>query len=94
MNEKQQIEEMANYIDRSHWKIEQDSRGCNLNSREIAEFLYNADYRKQSEGEWKKDRYGNTKSCSICGNTVTFISKYCPECGAKMKGGKECKYHS
>jgi hypothetical protein len=51
--------------------------------------LYNADYRKQSEGEWKKDRYGNTKSCSICGNTVTFMSKYCPECGASMKGGTE-----
>ena len=44
----QAIEEMANDIDKSHWRIEQDWRGCNLNSSEIAEHLYNAGYRKQS----------------------------------------------
>ena len=28
------------------------------------------------------------KSCSICGDVYTKIYKYCPNCGAKMKGVK------
>ena len=68
--------------------------------------LYNAGYRKQSEGEWKpfdflhdeeneKDDW-KRYACSLCG----FITeayyrdvrdsgyKFCPNCGAKMKGGE------
>ena len=54
-------------------------------------------YRKQSEGEWID------KHCSICGEEepytkrgnafattfYQFRTKYCPNCGAKMKGGAE-----
>ncbi len=67
-----------------------------------AEALYNAGYRKQSEGKWIKDEVGETL-CSQCGNrplyrksgttfATTFYptrSNFCPNCGAKMKGGKE-----
>lgn len=64
-----------------------------------ARALYNAGYRKQSEGEWKKMKAGNgwdywdELTCSECG--VTFEDKYgnipkkfCPNCGARMKGGE------
>lgn len=53
---------------------------------EIARELYEQGYRKQSEGEWVKGSIGNTRSCSLCGETVTFRNNYCPNCGAKMKG--------
>ena len=46
---KEKIEEMANYIDKSHWRIEQDFTGCHINSSEIAEYLYKQGYHKQSE---------------------------------------------
>lgn len=97
MDEKKQIEEMANYIDRSHWKIEQDFTGCHINSSEIAEYLYNHSYRKQSVGEWigKTDYAGYGYYCSNCNAVFTGVNaewiakehKYCPKCGAKMKGG-------
>lgn len=49
MNKEKQIAEMAKVIDKSPWKLEQDFTGCNINSSDIAEFLYNAGYRKQSK---------------------------------------------
>lgn len=42
-----QIEEISKVIDKSPWKLYQDFTGCHINSSEIAEYLYNADYRKQ-----------------------------------------------
>ena len=64
----------------------------------IAEFLVNAGYRKQSEGEWKDQYQGmyvnQLYKCSVCGETAFhddkrwFLTKYCPNCGAKMKGGE------
>jgi hypothetical protein len=64
----------------------------------IAEFLYNAGYRKQSDGEWEDKptgAYGRMQSwCSACGkhSGIGGIESnrhkpYCPNCGAKMKGG-------
>ncbi len=49
MNRDKQIEEMANDIDKSHWRIELDFTGCHINSTEIAEALYTAGYRKSSD---------------------------------------------
>lgn len=65
-----------------------------------AEILYNAGYRKQSEGEWidkPTGAYGRMQSwCSACGkhSGIGGIESnrhkpYCPNCGAKMKGGEE-----
>ena len=64
----------------------------------IAQHLYNAGYRKQSEGEWKilKMRDGEkVRTCSACliSQTVNVYKgkvmfRYCPYCGAKMKGGE------
>ena len=65
----------------------------------LANALYNAGYRKQSEGEWiaKTDYAGYGYYCSNCnavfiGENAEWIAKehhYCPKCGAKMKGGAE-----
>ena len=59
------------------------------------------DYRKQSEGEWKAQTsicFGYI--CTNCGEPAIsyedqfyteryHLTKYCPNCGAKMKGGEE-----
>ena len=68
----------------------------------IAETLYNEGYRKQSEGEWLvrvSPIVGDKKvKCSECGyyeyrgpawNITWGMHNYCPNCGAKMKGGAE-----
>lgn len=59
------------------------------------------EYRKQSEGEWvscdvlpaDEDGEWTMYACSVCKHTtdsyyrdVRDLSRYCPECGAKMKG--------
>ena len=52
----------------------------------LAEAIYNAGYRKQSEGEW----IGIWDyECSVCNEYNDIKTKYCPNCGAKMKGGAE-----
>ena len=64
--------------------------------------FYAAGYRKQSEGEWMKPQFFArsgfyTKKefpCNQCGETFEVVKgsklmHYCPNCGAKMKGGEE-----
>ena len=53
-----------------------------------ATLLYKAGYRKQSEGEWGFD--GMSWTCSECGEYATkgIKTNFCPNCGAKMKGGE------
>jgi hypothetical protein len=55
-------------------------------------------YRKQSEGEWIEERsYSHSRrgyiekiTCSLCGKSSGLRKyNYCPNCGAKMKGGAE-----
>ena len=61
---------------------------------DIAKELYNKGWRKQSEGEWEKrvfiifDSEKVGYRCSECNTTWDATATYCPECGAKMKGGK------
>ena len=59
--------------------------------QKVAKLLFEKGYRKQSEGEWKRGdmpTYGGYK-CSACGgNTLHYKANYCPNCGAKMKGGE------
>ena len=62
---------------------------------------YMAGYRKQINSEWVCDSrvvgYSETlinEHCANCGRKVTRTDKqpqvnYCPNCGAKMKGGAE-----
>jgi hypothetical protein len=51
-------------------------------------------YRKQREGVWiwtedDKDGYEEYWICTECNERDYFGSKFCPNCGAKMKGGAE-----
>ena len=75
---------------------------CDTSSCDIYELcvdLYNAGYRKQSVGEWKVDGndYNRRAQCSNCekeyavqrGMLQLHRFPYCPNCGAKMKGGAE-----
>lgn len=85
-----QIDEIARIID--------DNHGFIVSSVETAKALYSAGYRKQSEGEWTYDYTGEELlgtdavyqyKCSLCGEHSIVPWRYCPDCGAKMKGGEE-----
>ena len=40
-------------------------------------------------GEWVDAGYGLVFKCSVCGDLEDIrLSKFCPECGAKMRVGK------
>ena len=65
-----------------------------------AKAIYNADYRKHIVGEWIEhddDWCGTFYTCSACGCDWTTIDgtpqennmRFCPKCGAHMKGGAE-----
>lgn len=55
-------------------------------AQKFARELYGKRWRKQSEGEWVRTDWGG-KVCSCCNTPVNYMSKFCPNCGAKMKGG-------
>ena len=56
----------------------------------VANAIINNGYRKQSEGEWKRvsDKYPRYV-CTVCNHLYNNAGyNYCPNCGAKMKGGE------
>lgn len=91
MSKQKQIEEMAKAILRANDNYDTT---CREDCMTIADMIYEAGYRKQSEGEWVKayrrgltvnDGYVST-CCDMWNNRK---SHFCPNCGAKMKGGEE-----
>jgi hypothetical protein len=87
-NEKQAIEEMARII-----------HGTPFSDMHRAVALYNAGYRKQRVGEWVFADDGYCR-CSVCtqkapvttqyqDEPMTTATRFCPNCGARMKGGAE-----
>lgn len=100
MTKETQIKEIAR-ITKAHCKLDNQCGSCHWETCNdcFAEALYNAGYRKQSEGEWiaKTDYAGYGYYCSNCnavftGENAEWIAKehhYCPKCGAKMKGGAD-----
>ena len=99
MSREKQIEEMAKILSEDCGSCENckalgsTDDGIDCTAYYYARQLYNAGYRKQSEGEWIKsdettEQYGYLYMCSYCGG-LSFLGKYCPRCGAKMKGGAE-----
>ena len=103
MEKEKQIEEMERIIDEKGEFIISDSYDAfikvKMACKTAAERLYNAGYRKQSEGEWieasNKPYAACGKKCSLCGARISYREyghgnhKYCHKCGAKMKGGEE-----
>ncbi len=93
MSKEEQIESLIHEI-----RLGVMKGGIGWRTVQIAEQLYDAGYRKQSEGTWEKsDIPGEKYVCSECGGACWYYdfecdvakSKFCPNCGAKMKGGVE-----
>lgn len=96
-----QIEEVSVAICKSRGAYNgYNCRKCGMHERclyqDIAVAVYKAGYRKQSEGEWifEHEFYGNML-CSNCKEKALVNecneyvdSNFCPNCGAKMKGGE------
>ena len=88
MDEKKQIEEMARDIEQ---RIQYGYYNGRVDYKRTAKSLYLAGYRKQREGEFIYQEYSMghyVGKCTICGCEAD-MTKYCPNCGAKMKGGAE-----
>lgn len=98
MKSEKQIEEMAKccpYHDNGKCHpTDNETVDCDLmcNMFGFMANLENAGYRKQSEGEWEEYQIPPMICCSECdwGTGVEDRKqfKYCPNCGAKMKGGE------
>ena len=92
MSREKQIEEMATKM-----LIEVNRAGNEISFKNLATSIYNAGYRKQSEGEWLEQVRVSKEGkpllrhykCNLCGVYLATKANYCPNCGAKMKGGAE-----
>lgn len=96
MSNKKQIEEMAKVL--KDYTKENHIMASHTILENYAEALYNAGYRKQSEGEWvhtdKADHWFGKDECNKCHyHTFDRIDlshfNFCPNCGARMSGGKK-----
>jgi hypothetical protein len=102
MSKEKQIEEIAKFVCNAcemgggfegNCCLDNDYKTC-YPSRTTACAIYNAGYRKQSEGEWEKrdfiifDFVKTAYRCTSCNTTWDAPTKFCPNCGAKMKGAK------
>lgn len=91
MSKEKQIEEMAKDICRVKQNCNDVCHPINTcMALKYSRRAHEAGYRKQNEGEWKKiydkaPRYVCT-ACNHLYNNKEY--KYCPNCGAIMKGGE------
>lgn len=93
MTEEKQIEEMVALLWHNTNMYDEDL------IFEVAEVILTAGYRKQIEGEWIK--HPCSYECTVCKEEFSvegyaedydpitdYDLHYCPNCGAKMKGGE------
>ena len=99
MSKEKQIEEMWDIITTD---CDRECVGCEFENDEwcftrfVINKLYNAGYRKQSEGEWilEHEFYGkmlcsNCKEEALVNECNEYVdSDFCPNCGAKMTKGE------
>lgn len=92
MDKKKQIEEIKSVLIKTCKRVR--SFQTDYMQDRYAEAIYEADYRKQSNGVWKFNKSGSG-TCSECGMTQKNVwdydgfQRFCGCCGAKMKGGVE-----
>lgn len=96
MSEEKQIEEMAKVMCGYYGteKCYECRYCCDCHIKQEATRLYNAGYRKQSEGEWEIVKGSNGKEKMVCTNCrhqqdLASTFTFCPNCGARMGGGAE-----
>lgn len=71
-----------------------NNESVNCDTCVVLNALYDKGYRKQSECVWEKrvfillDSEMVAYRCSQCNTTWDMETKFCPNCGAKMKGGE------
>ena len=86
MNKEKQIIEIKECIDAVYGA---DCAYFDVDGFAIANEIFNAGYRKQSEGEWELGKSGVMSFCSTCGYWAHPREvdewDYCPRCGAKMR---------
>ena len=85
--EKQMVKDLVEIFDKEYEKRRL------ITPQNTAEKLIAKGYRKQSEGEWKKvsEKYPRYV-CTACNHLYNSKGyKYCPNCGAKMKGADNGK---
>lgn len=92
MDKEKQIKEMAKVLGENRGDCDASdcmrcSHGGMCDYMGIAYTLYEAGYRKQKEGEWLQDFDGDYY-CPFCAHYPKEIINFCPNCGAKMKGGE------
>ena len=102
MTENEQIKELARAIESSGDCMEicfECQYYCYPNCQDvkIAEKLYAKGYRKVERGEWIKATPYSQEYCNKCGLTPKTIfgrlPKFCPNCGADMRGEKDAEIH-
>lgn len=89
MDENKQIDGMARLMCKYYADDPNCCRCPDCWVRDEAKVLYEAGYRKQSEGEWIKYPHGSGIYCSLCKHKRRYRDihdAFCPNCGAKMKG--------
>lgn len=92
-DKEKQIEELARYCCLHCEKeycgrcVEGFDPGRCTAALDTAEAIYNAGYRKKIEGEWEQKGLWNPR-CSVCKAYSNYEGNFCPNCGAKMKGGE------
>jgi hypothetical protein len=97
MSKEKQIEEITKILESNCEGIPYTVCQENSCSSCKAKQIIGVGYRKQSVGEWKKSEIpGEEYVCSVCGGACWYYdvegyvakSRFCPNCGAKMKGGE------
>lgn len=89
-NENKLIEEMAEMLDIIAKAREEYANDItdHTENEYIREGLLNANYRKQSKGEWESFEIPHMIRCSVCNVSTLAIHQqyfnFCPNCGAKM----------
>lgn len=58
-----------------------------MKEEECSDFIDESKYVEVVHGEWIEGK--SLEKCSICGKKGFPDWRYCPNCGAKMDGGKE-----
>ena len=89
------IDDLEKEIEAGNVALDEDvwiNKGLKIAIRDIKD-IKAADVQPVKHGEWKINSDGYYPYCSVCGTAADqltkHLTKHCPECGARMDGGKK-----